>query len=158
MQEHLQHKTVTLSTTTTKMTAKVLLKLIKMYLAHQKNKKLNPDIPQGKQTVKQLAKQNQGMTSVEIDNGNIKAFERVARKYGVDFALKKDATQTPPKFLVFFKAKDQDAITAAFTEFSAQMIKKASRPSVLAQLRDIKEKIKDIVVDKVKHKDKEQSL
>lgn len=158
MQEELEHKTVTLTTNATKMTARALLKMIQMYLAHQKNKKAHPEIPQGKQTVKELAGQNQGMTSMEITDKNIKCFEKYARKYGVDFALQKDATQVPPKFLVFFKGRDQDAILAAFKDFTAEMVKKASRPSVLTQLREIKEKIKDTVIDKVKNKDKEQSL
>ncbi|MFV0518858.1 MAG: DUF3801 domain-containing protein, partial [Lachnospirales bacterium] len=72
MQEDLQHRTVALSTNTTKMTARTLLKLIKMYLAHQKNKANSPELYQGKQTVKQLAKQNQGMTNIEVTNENIK--------------------------------------------------------------------------------------
>ena len=158
MQEELEHKTVTLTTNATKMTGRALLKMIQMYLAHQKNKKAHPEIPQGKQTVKELAGQNQGMTSMEITDKNIKCFEKYARKYGIDFALQKDATQVPPKFLVFFKGRDQDAILAAFKDFTAEMVKKASRPSVLTQLREIKEKIKDTVIDKVKNKDKEQSL
>lgn len=158
MQEELEHKTVTLTTNATKMTGRALLKMIQMYLAHQKNKKAHPEIPQGKQTVKELAGQNQGMTSMEITDKNIKCFEKYARKYGVDFALQKDATQVPPMFLVFFKGRDQDAILAAFKDFTAEMVKKASRPSVLTQLREIKEKIKDTVIDKVKNKDKEQSL
>lgn len=158
MQEELEHKTVTLTTNATKMTGRALLKMIQMYLAHQKNKKAHPEIPQGKQTVKELAGQNQGMTSMEITDKNIKCFEKYARKYGVDFALQKDAAQVPPKFLVFFKGRDQDAILAAFKDFTAEMVKKASRPSVLTQLSEIKEKIKDTVIDKVKNKDKEQSL
>lgn len=79
--------------------------------------------------------QNAGVSSIEITDSNIKSFERVARKYGVDFALKKDRTAQPPRYLVFFKARDADALTAAFTEFSAKTVKKTRQPSVLAQLR-----------------------
>ncbi|MEG2634835.1 MAG: DUF3801 domain-containing protein, partial [Oscillospiraceae bacterium] len=43
-------------------------------LAHLKNKQTHPIIPQGKQSVKQLAKQGQGMTSIEITDQNIKDF------------------------------------------------------------------------------------
>lgn len=157
MQEDLQHRTVVLSTNTTKMTARTLLKLIQMYLAHRKNNKINAEIPQGKQTVKQLAKQNQGMTSMEITNENIKCFEKYARKYGVDFAMQKDSTQTPPKFLVFFKARDQDAILAAFKDFTSEITRKNTRPSVRKNLEILKEKVKSMTVEKVKNKQKEQS-
>jgi hypothetical protein len=68
------------------------------------------------------------------DDQNIKSFDRVARKYGVDYAVKKDRSVSPPKYLVFFKARDADALTAAFMEYSAKAIKReAERPSVLAQ-------------------------
>ena len=41
----------------------------------------------------------------------------VARKYNVDFAVKKDKTTEPPKYLVFFKGRDADAVAQAFKEF-----------------------------------------
>ncbi len=152
MQEELQNRTVVLSTNATKMTARTLLKLIQMFLAQNKNKQ-----SQGKQSVKQLAKQNQGMTSMEITDENIKCFEKYARKYGIDFALQKDNTQTPPKYLVFFKARDQDAILAAFKDFTTDITRKASRPSVHSKLEILKEKVKSMTIDKVKNKQKEQS-
>ena len=48
----------------------------------------------------------------------IKDFERVLNKYGVDYAIRKDVSQEPPRFMVFFKAKDADVLTAAFKEYS----------------------------------------
>lgn len=153
LQEELQNKTVVLSTNTTKMTARTLLKLVKMYLAHNKNSK----IPQGKQTVKQLAKQNQGMTSMEITDENIKCFEKYARKYGIDFALQKDDTQTPPKYLVFFKARDQDAILAAFKDFTFDLTKRVDRTSVHKKLEVLKEQVKKMTIEKVKNKKQEQT-
>ena len=92
-----------------------------------------------------------------MTDSNIKSFERVARKYGVDFAVKKDAAVRPPKFLVFFKARDADALTAAFQEFTAKTVRKTERPSVLAQLRKFKELLKNSVIDKVKRREQEQT-
>ena len=37
-------------------------------------------------------KQNTGVSNIEITKDNIKAFQSTAKKYGIDFALKKDAT------------------------------------------------------------------
>lgn len=147
MQEDLERRSVALSTNASKMTGRLLLKLIKMYLAHSK------ELPHGKQSVKSLAKHGQGMTNIEITDKNIKCFEKYAKKYGVDFALKKDITQTPPKYLVFFKAKDNDAIMSAFKDFTADRMKKQEKPSVLENLKKQKELVKNEVVDKIKKKE-----
>lgn len=84
--------------------------------------------------MRELAKQNAGMTNIEITPKNIKSFERYARKYGINYALKKDKTKDPPVYMVFFKGRDQDAITAAFREFSQKEIQKANRPSIHKRL------------------------
>lgn len=116
-----------------------------------------PKTYQGKQTVKQLVRQGAGVSNIEITDRNIKSFERVARKYGVDFALKKDATETPPKWLVFFKARDADALTAAFKEFSAKAAtKKKEKPPIMASLKKAKEIVKGQPIDKVRHKERER--
>ena len=70
--------------------------------------------------MRQLTKRGEKVTNIEITDKNIKAFEHTAKKYGIDFALKKDTTETPPRYLVFFKGKDIDVLTAAFKEFSAK--------------------------------------
>ena len=163
MQEEVESRTVTLSISAVKLTGRVLKSALNKYLQHKKEKKqekarAGPVKPQGKQTVKQLAEQNQGMSNIEVTDKNIKSFERVAKKYGVDFAIKKDKSVTPPKYLVFFKARDADALTAAFTEFTAKTVRKAERPSVLAQLKKFTELVKNTVTDKVKNRNKEQSL
>lgn len=113
----------------------------------------------GKQTVKQLVGQGHGVTNIEVSDKNIKSFESIARKYGVDFAVVKDATDTPPKHLVFFKARDTDAIAAAFKEYSSkQMAKSTEKPSLLGMLRDLMEKVKNQVLDQTKHKQRGQEL
>ena len=160
MQEEVENKTVALAINVTKLTARELKTAILKYLESQKNRarsRDSPKIPHGKQSVKSLAKQNQGMTSIEITDQNIKSFERVARKYGVDFAVQKDKSVIPPKYIVFFKGRDADAITAAFTEFTATAVKKAVRPSVLSQLKKFAELVKNTVSDRIKNKEKEQS-
>ena len=58
--------------------------------------------------------------------------------------------------MIFFKARDADALTAAFTEYSSQKVKKASRPSVLAKLSQFKELVKNAVVDRTKRKEQER--
>jgi hypothetical protein len=158
MQEEVTSRTVTLSITTTKLTARVLYAAIRRFLAAQKKGKASPKIRHGKQTVRQLVNQNAGVSNIEITDSNIKSFERVARKYGVDFAVRKDRSDSPPKYLVFFKARDADALTAAFTEFTSRTVQKTRRPSVLAHLRKLTEFVKNNVIDKVKHRQQERSI
>ena len=154
MQEEVTQKTIALSVNVGKgaarLTEQALQKAIKKFL-EQKSK-----APHGKQTMRQLMKQNAGVSNIEITDSNIKSFERVARKYGVDFALKKDKSGDIPKYLVFFKARDADALTAAFKEYTAKEVRRASkdRPSVLEQLRALKAKVLSLTPDKSRNKDK----
>ena len=123
------------------------------------DKKLaGPVKPTGKQTVKQLIGQNQGVSNIEVTDSNIKSFERVARKYGVDYAIKKDRSGEIPKYLVFFKARDTDALTAAFTEFTAKQVQQKDKPSIIAQIRSLAEHIRAISKDRVKNKEKGREL
>ncbi len=154
MQEEVEQRTITLAITTTKMTANVLKSAISKYLAYRKEKKREgPVKPCGKQSVKKLVGQDQGVANIEITDKNIKDFERIARKYGVDFALKKDKTGDIPKYLVFFKARDADALTAAFKEYTAKSDRKKERSSVLKKLRRFKKVAADIDTPKVRKKE-----
>lgn len=153
MQEQVNEKTVALTARGAKLTGRLLAKAMNAALRKMKQARDAP--PRGKQTLKQLAKQNAGLSNIEITDQNIKSFEPYARKYGIDFALKRDATLTPPKWMVFFKARDADAMTAAFSEFSAKTLKRSTaKPSVLAQLNRFKELVKNTVIDRVKNKDR----
>jgi hypothetical protein len=155
--DQFSEKAIVLSVKAAKFGAKELTKVIMKLLegADGLVKKISTPkdmAGQGKQTVKQLARQGQGVSNIEITDKNIKSFESVARKYGVDFALKKDIDETPPKWLVFFKAKDADALTAAFKEFTAKEARNAGKPSVLKTLGNFAEKVKNQVIDLVKNK------
>ena len=102
-----------------------------------------------------------GVSSIEVTDGNIKSFERVARKYNVDFAVKKDKTTEPPKYLVFFKGRDADAVAQAFKEFVYGNEKKNSRTSVrqkLKHFRDVVSKDQNKERSREKNKDRGQSL
>jgi len=154
LQEEVEQRTVTLAISTSKMTANVLKSAISKYLAHRKEKaRQGPVKPCGKQSVKQLVGQDQGVTNIEITDKNIKDFERIARKYGVDFALKKDKTGEIPKYLVFFKARDADALTQAFKEYTVKTDRKKERPSVIQKLRKFKEQAASIDTPKVRKKE-----
>ena len=160
MQDEINEKTVAISIKATKLTAQTLQKALKLLLAQMKKQHDKNKIPHGKQTLKQLARQDAGLSNIEITEGNIKDFESTAKKYGVDFALKKDSTENPPRYLVFFKSRDADALTAAFKEFSAKKLMRDKKPSIRKLLSKLKEaaKSRNAQRDKVKNKDKEIAL
>ena len=122
------------------------------FCRNQKAKKVNVH-PKGKQSVKQLTRQGQGVNTMEIDDENLRQFERVARKYGVDYAVRKDVTADTPRFLVFFKGRDADAIMAALKEFSSTKELKSERPSLLQKLREI---VPVVGAPKERHKELER--
>ena len=152
MQEQNSEKTVALAVKTGKMSAKVLKDCMKAFLVSQKNK--SPKVYKGKQSVKQLTANGAQLTNIEVTDQNIKSFDKTARKYGVDYALKKDITGEPPKYFVFFKAKDMDVLIMAFKEFSANQLKKEEKPSIKAQLKTLGEQVKAKVQERTRQKSK----
>lgn len=160
MQEEVTGKSVALIIDGAKMSEQVLEKALQKFLEAQKNK--SPKIHRGKQTLKQLAGQNAGLANIEISDKNIKAFTHVAKKYHVDFALKKDTTAEQSRYLVFFKSRDADAITAAFQEFASRKMGRDEKPSVRERLAQAKEqaaqKVEHRALDREKVKVKERGV
>ena len=156
MQDEINEKVVAISIKGTKLTAEMLQKAIKFMLSQIKKQIDQPTQHRGKQTLKQLMKQNAGVSNIEITDENIKAFESTAKKYGVDFALKKDATETPPRYLVFFKGRDADVLTAAFKEFSAKKLTQEQKPSIHKALASFREAAKQLNANRQKVKNKDR--
>ena len=156
MQEEVESRTVNLAISTTKLSMRTIIHAGMMYLRHRKLVKdlKKNEVPSGKQSVQELIGQKQGVSSIDIAKTDLRGFEGVARKYGVDYAIKKDKSGEIPKYLVFFKARDADALTAAFTEYSGKKAKNKDKPSVIKMLRALRapEIAKDIA--KVRNKDK----
>ena len=154
MQEEVTQKTIALYVKVGKgaarLTEQELQKAIQKFL-EQKSK-----APHGKQTMRQLMKQNAGVSNIEITDQNIRAFSATAKKYGIDFALKKDTSDEIPRYLVFFKGRDADVITAAFREFSAKNLEKEKKPSIRKELEQAKQqsKAQHRQREKVKTKDR----
>ena len=163
MQEEVESRVAVIMTNCTKLTASTLAKALGKVLAGAKQKhdvktarkaaeKANG--PHGQMTVKELAAKDKGMQSIEVNDKNIGSFNRIARKYGIDFAPFKVKGEN--RYLVFFKAPDADAMTAAFTEYTQKQIRKASRPSILQKLELFKAQVKHPKKEKTRHKEPER--
>lgn len=167
MQEEVNEKTIALAVRTTKMTASVLKAAMIQFLnqkAKQKHSVKNQPAQKaepmaGKQTMRKLMKQNTQLANIEITDGNIRSFERIARKYHIDFSLKKDSSLSPPRYLVFFKAKDVDVMQSAFREYAGKQLKKTKKPSVLKRLQKAQnvQKNQERSIEKSKEKNREEA-
>ena len=148
MQEEVTQKTIALYVKVGKgaarLTEQALQKAIQKFL-EQKSKPAH-----GKQTMRQLMKHNTGVSNIEITDQNIRAFSSTAKKYGLDFALKKDTSGEHTRYLVFFKGRDADVITAAFREFSAKNLSREKAPSIRRKLEKAQEQ------SKTQHKEQER--
>ena len=152
MQEEVEQKTFNIVVSTTKLTARTILNAGKAAIQQQQAKMAG-----GKQSVRMLLRQNRGVSSVEIDKTNIRGFERYAKKYGIDYAIRKDNSEMPPRYLVFFKAPDVEAFNAAFKEYSASLLSKTKRPSVLEKLHERVQAAAELP-GKVRRKEQERGL
>ena len=172
MQDEVNEKTVSLCIRCGKVTANLLKAAMKKALTkmeQEKQKLQGQKQPKqdkedktykGKQSMDKLMKQNVQLSNIEITDGNIKSFERVAKKYSIDFSLKKDVNADPPRYYVFFKARDADVMTAAFKEYTGQSLNKDKKPSVRKKLQQAISKSlkKHRELEKTKGKEKEPSL
>ena len=129
MQEEVTQRTVALCVEATKLSAGMLQQAMKKVLDEMQKGVTGhkTKLHHGKQTLRQLMKHNTGVSNIEITDQNIRAFSATAKKYGIDFALKKDTSGEIPRYLVFFKGRDADVITAAFREFSAKNLEKEKK-------------------------------
>ena len=152
LQEEIEQKTFNIMISTTKLSARTVLRAVKAAFRLYQSK-----ASQGKQSVRTLLRQNRGVSSVEISKTGIRGLERYAKKYGIDYAIRKDTSEVPPRYLVYFKAQDTDALNAAFKEYSASVLDKTKRPSVLAKLHDLAQSVANLP-DKVRHKQEERGL
>lgn len=162
MQEEVENKTVNLAVKTSKLSATALCKGLQAYMKHRKEKNLSKmniaeQPAKGKQSVKELIAQGQGVSSIPLADEGLKDFQKIAKKYGVDFAVVKDKNEEPPVYTIFFKAKDTDVITKILQDYSEKQVKRKSveRPSVLEKLKKFKEAVAAIprkVAEKKKEK------
>ena len=121
MQEDLERRAVAVTVNATKLTGRVLAKALavlarKIQKEHQKGQ-----APQGRQPVKKLMNHRAAVNSIEL-SGSTHQFDRVARKWNVDYSFHKVG---PKKYLLFFKSGQADAITACFSEYARRTMAKS---------------------------------
>ena len=158
MQEDLENKSVTLIINSSKLTGTTLAAAFTKLLRYTRNKaREHRDVkPQGKQTIKELIGQNQGVEKTELaDKEEVKTFDRIAKQYGVDYAIKKGTSPEGKKrYILFFKARDRSAIDQAMSEYALEFVKKHHRehPPVEQVLDPLKEMLPNRKKERVRDK------
>lgn len=145
MQEEVSQRSVTLLVQTGKMTGKILLQAIQKYLTAQRqrqqlnarNESLNPAY-KGRMTIQALMKDRVGVSNIEIHDEHIRDFERIARKYRIDYAIKKERGETNSHYLIFFRGRDTDMLQVAFNEFVKKRLKVQEKPSLREKLQNLR--------------------
>ena len=119
--EDISRRTIAVSVKVSKLTARGLAYVVRgvgrKIAKHHRAKQM----PHGKQSVKKLMAHGVSASSIEL-SGDTKLFDRVARKWNVDYAFYKTG---PDKYLLFFKAGQADAMTACFSEYSRKILNKS---------------------------------
>lgn len=136
--EDVSRRTIAVSIKATKLTGRVLAQAClavgrKIKKAHRARQ-----TPHGKQTVRQLMGHGAATNSIEVESP--KDFDRVARKWNVDYAF----YQTEPgKYLLFFKSGQADAMTACFSEYSRKVLDKAKsrQPTIPEQMKQAEQQL-----------------
>ena len=164
MQDEVNEKTMALCIKGGKISAQILKVALTKLLSEiekkkQQSKKMGGQnrCKRGKQSIKSLQKSGAQITNIVVTDNNIKSFDWVARKYGIDYSLKKVEKEGKTEYLVFFKAKDVDVMTAAFKEYTGASLKKEQRQSIRKKLEQAKERVaKHREITKEKMKDRGQ--
>lgn len=130
--EDVSRRTIAVSIKATKLTGRVLAQAClavgrKIKKAHRARQ-----TPHGKQTVRKLMGHGAATNSIEVESP--KDFDRVARRWNVDYAFYKNGDG---KYLLFFKSKQADAITACFGEYSRRVLDRprARRVPILERMK-----------------------
>ena len=181
MQEEVENRTVNIVVMTTRLTARSMIDGLRKYMneqsqmkQHARQKKQDVKLetkyrqkeqrkaegPNGKQTVKQLVRHSNGLKQVPVQGEHLREFEKVLKKYGVDFAVMREAKGDTPRYLVFFKAKDESMISNVLQESTRKQLemgKVEKKPSVLTALKKAKEMVA-ATPTKTRQKEKDLSL
>ncbi|MFR0839203.1 MAG: PcfB family protein [Oscillospiraceae bacterium] len=150
VQEDIEQRTISVTVQASKLTGRVLKAAIAAVLQKMEQERNTPKV--GRNSMKRLTARDPGANTIEV-TGRIRSFERYARKHQVRYHIEKEVGTDPPKWTVYFKANQADALTAAFKEYTRKDLARTQRPSLLSQLHKFKELAQALGRDRVKNKE-----
>lgn len=143
-------KTIALTVQAEKLTSDILKSAIQEFLSGKAEKK-------GRMSFRQLEKQsNSRLDSIEVTDNNISDFLQTARKYEVDFAIKRDKSASPPTYHVFFSADKTENFKKAFTEYASRIAGKSPKRGEISREQLKEEAVRVSGLPRKKHKEREK--
>ena len=138
MQEYVEERTIAISIKAAKLSGRALAAACKKVFEEIAKQQSAAKRPHGRQSVKKLMAHGENVNSIEVEAP--KLFDRMARRFNVDYAFYKTG---PDKYLLFFKAGQADAITACFESYSRKLLgkSKSSRIPIREQLKKAAEQL-----------------
>lgn len=142
-------KILSLTRTTTAITSDVLKEMMRNFLSGNAEKKGRISV----RKLKNRAQENGGkLENIEISDQNIGDFLDTAKKYDIDFALKKDSGNDV--FHVIFEAKTTDDFKRAFSEYASRKQKEIAKKQPYTTRKDLRRAVQLIRQNEPKHKEK----
>lgn len=151
MQDEINEKSLNLAVRVGKVTVDELRKALDKIIADLAEKKANPEktpeqpkepkdpktpkeptLMHGKQTLKQLHKHNDGLSSIELKDPNLRQLLREMKKNDIDFSVMKDGKG---KYTLFFKGRNADEMTNAFKRYADKTVNIAEKKSIKLDLK-----------------------
>ena len=158
--EEIARKTLNMEVKAGKVTAKLLLTLLKKLMKEAEKLEGLEKLVSSKGNevkLKDMVKKGQ-LEEIPVEEAELKELKKELNRYGVKFSVMKDKESR--KYSVFFQAKDMKVMDKAFKHALSESEKKTERKeSIHKNIEKFKEMAKNTVSkDKVKNKQKEQSL
>ena len=94
-----------------------------------------PELKEGKQTLKELHKHNEGLSTIELTDPNLRDLYKEMKKNDIDFSCVKDGKG---KYTLLFKGKNAEEMTNAFKLYTEKTLAKAEIKAEKTFQRDFK--------------------
>lgn len=157
LHEEVNREQMQLGAKVANLTVAEIRKAIEKLLAElrQQGKQKMPAVQHGKQSLKELAAQNAGLSSLELKDPNLRQLNREMKRCGIDFLPVKTGKG---EYLLFFKGRDADAMTHAFNQYTKKLVKQAEKPSIRKMLAAFKEKAAQMNAQRAVTKNKDRGI
>jgi hypothetical protein len=168
MQEEVIDKSVDVAVRIVNLTLTEILKGIEAIISALEKKQAEPTDPaknpniskapalkEGKQTLRELHKHNEGLATIELTNPHLRDLHKSMKKADIDFSCVKDGKG---KDTLFFKGKNAEEMTHAFKRYSEKITaradiqagkkvvrdeKQAKRTEIRAEKKSIRQELKE---------------
>lgn len=157
LHEEVNREQMQLGAKVANLTVAEIRKAIEKLLAElkQQGKQEMPAVKHGKQSLKELAAQNAGLSSLELKDPALRQLNREMKRCGIDFSPVKTGKG---EYLLFFKGRDADAMTHAFNQYTKKLVKQAEKPSIRKMLAAFKEKAAQMNAQRAVMKNKDRGI